>query len=161
MSFSNSELQQLKSILSDHIKTLEEDKAFYKQSISNLVALKQPFKKAGTKSVVDKYNGMIREQYKDVDKADKQLKKFRKLQERVKGELADQVDAERIQKPGVSLTASLKGLVNQKTLQVSQADFDKLKAGIQNPPEPTEALKNAMANFREGWTDRGFGNLPQ
>lgn len=156
MPFSNSELQSLKSILSEQIRELEEDKTFYKESIGNLVRLKKPFVNSGVKEVVDKYNGMIRDQYRDVDKADKKLKRLRGLQESVKAELADQVDAERIEKAAVSLTASLHGLIQKK---ISEADMNLIQGSIASPAAPNENLQAAMGRFKEGYGVQTTGYL--
>ena len=122
MSFSNSELQQLKSILADQIREVEGDRAFSKECIGNIVKQKQPFKQAGLKSKVDQLNDLIREQYKDVDKAEKKLAKLRKLQASVKRELAEN-------KEDARFSSSL-----MKTLD--------------NPPAPNEALVAAMDRFK-------------
>jgi hypothetical protein len=154
MSFSNSELQQLKSILADQIRTIEVRKSQVKRDITKLVELKQPFKKSGTKSVVDKYNDMIRVQYKHVDKADKQLKKFRALQQAVKREMADQVDAIRIQKAAVPLMASIKGLVARKEQEAATAGFAQVQGTVLGGLQ-SSGVSPAFA----GWQDRVMENF--
>lgn len=88
MSFSNQELQQLKSLLSTGITALEKKSREQKRVIDDLVQQKQPFKKAGTKSVVDKLNELIRYHYKGRDKVTVKLAKVRELQSAVKRELS-------------------------------------------------------------------------
>lgn len=87
MSFSNQELQQLKSLLSGGITALEKKSREQKRVIDDLVRQKQPFKKAGTKSVVDNLNNLIRYHYKGRDKVTAKLAKVRALQSAVKREL--------------------------------------------------------------------------
>jgi hypothetical protein len=92
MSFSNQELQQLKSLLSTGITALEKKSREQKRVIDELVQQKQPFKQAGTKSVVDKLNDLIRYHYKGRDKVTAKLAKVRDLQSAVKRELTAESD---------------------------------------------------------------------
>jgi len=120
MSFSNSELQQLKSLLADQIRLAESDKTETKMYIGDLVKCKKPFKDAGTKAVVDIYNDQIRKSYKYVDSLDRKLKKLRTLQISVKREMADQVSAGRVEKAATGLVTTLHGLIQQKQQEAPQ-----------------------------------------
>lgn len=86
MSFSNAELQQLRALTRAQIDKLEIDRIASKQTIADMVQQKQPFKQAGTKSVVDKINDSIRDEYRVLDGTEKKLKKLVTLQKAIKRE---------------------------------------------------------------------------
>jgi hypothetical protein len=95
MSFSNSELQQLREVIRTNIDKLEINRLEIKADIANFVKQKQPFKAAGTKSVVDKINDSIREDYRHLTAVEKKLRKLVDLQKAIKREKQRNSDQER------------------------------------------------------------------
>lgn len=140
MSFSNQELQQLKSLLSSGITALEKKSREQKRVIDDLVKQKQPFKQAGTKSVVDNINETIRDVYKSRDKVTAKLAKVRALQSAVKRELVNAADEAKTQR-------SIDWLDEHPPRRVFHVD-SKFFNSIDNPPAPNEFLKHAMDKFR-------------
>jgi hypothetical protein len=144
MSFSIQELQQLKALLSTGISSLEAKSREQKRVIDELVETKQPFKQAGTKSVVDNINELVRYHYKNRDKVTAKLAKVRALQSAVKRELSNY----------------------EPTRRAFHLDFDDT-TGIDNidPVVSNAALTSAMDKFRSsgipttmyepgtGWSD--------
>lgn len=137
MSFSNSELQQVRALIRAQIDKLEIDRIESKAEIAALVEKKQPFKAAGTKSVVDKINVMIKDEYRVLDSTSKKLKKLAKLQSAVKREMSEKP----VNFVGYSQLSS--------HIHVEPGVLQKLTTTIDNPPEPNDALKTALQGFRD------------
>jgi hypothetical protein len=93
--FTSQELQQLKSLLTEKIDDLEVVRRDLKGSIAYSVKYKKPFVETRQKEVVDIVNGHITEDYKEVAKLDKRLKKLRELQKSVKNALVENTAASR------------------------------------------------------------------
>lgn len=133
--FTSQELQQLKSILAVTIDDLEAHRSIYKQVIAEHVEYKKPFVVSGNKDIVDRINGVIRDEYKEVEKTDKKLKKLRALQRRIKEEMTDATIIARYESDVDGWTAS------------SSFDDD-LTSDDYVAPEPPQALVDAMARFK-------------
>lgn len=129
MSFSNSELQQLRALVRTQLDKHEIDRIGSKEVIADMVQQKQPFKLAGTKSVVDKINDSIRDEYRVLDQTEKKLKKLVKLQQAIKRELQGNAEEGRLAK--------------------EQSRFNDLfEQHFHNAPPPNEALVKAMDRLR-------------
>jgi hypothetical protein len=127
MSFSNSELQQLREVIRTNIDKLEINRIEIKADIANFVKQKQPFKAAGTKSVVDKINDGIREDYRHLDQVEKKLRKLVGLQKAIKRETQRNAHEARVSK--------------------------QIYTFIEAPPAANQELQRAMDYFRHAHFD--------
>jgi hypothetical protein len=137
MSFSNAELQQLRALTRAQIDKLEIDRIASKQTIADMVQQKQPFKQAGTKSVVDKINDSIRDEYRVLDGTEKKLKKLVTLQKAIKRETQR----------------------NGQERRVFYIDINKGADANFDIPATTEALKSAMDKFRFPSVAAGYAQV--
>jgi hypothetical protein len=141
MSFSNAELQQLRALTRAQIDKLEIDRIASKETIAGMVKQKQPFKQAGTKSVVDKINDSIRDEYRVLDQTEKKLKKLVALQKAIKRETQRKSQ--------------------EQERRVFHLDINEGAGAAFNIAPPNEALVDAMTKFtgsitlntRNGWSD--------
>jgi hypothetical protein len=138
MSFSNSELQQLREVIRNNIDKLEITRIEVKADIANFVRQKQPFKQSGTKDVVDKINDLIREEYQHLEVTDKKLRKLVLLQKAIKREtqrnahdarVAKQITAA-IESPPVANEALVKAMEVFKNYQFESASLTGLQNGV-------------------------------